>query len=105
VDWHELNKTRVRDLREMMKEHLPQVSGITQMKKAELVELLAEKLGIERPTKKAVGIAKSDIKAKINEIKALRQAALEAKDQNALKRHRRTIHRLKRKLRRAAQLA
>lgn len=105
MDWHELNKTRVIDLREMMKEHLPDVTGITQMKKEQLVELLAEKLEIERPHKKISGINKSEIKARIKELKELRQQALEAKDGVALKKHRRTIHRLKRKMRRAAALA
>jgi hypothetical protein len=105
VDWQELNKNRVVDLRELMKEHLPEVTGITQMKKEQLIELLADKLGIERPTKKVVGIDKAAVKARIKEIKALRQSALEANDHAALKKHRRAIHRLKRKLRRAAALA
>jgi hypothetical protein len=104
VDWYELNKTRVLDLRELMKEHLPEVTGITQMKKEQLVDLLAEKLEIERPTKKVSGINKAEIKAKIRQLKELRQAALEAHDHVALKRHRRAIHRLKRKMRRAAAL-
>jgi hypothetical protein len=105
VDWHELNKHRVLDLRELMKQHLPQVTGITQMKKAELVELLADALGIEKPTKRVVGIDKSNIKSQIRDLKKLRQQALEAGDHAALKRHRRAIHHLKRKMRRAAALA
>lgn len=104
VDWHELNKTRVVDLRELMKEHLPEVTGITQMKKDQLVELLAAKLEIERPTKKVAGIGKAAIKAQIRELKKLRQTALEAHDHAELKKQRRAIHRLKRKMRRAAAL-
>ena len=105
MDWHELNKHRVLDLRALMKQHLPQVTGITQMKKAELVELLADALGIEKPTKRVVGIDKNTIKSQIQDLKKLRQQALEAGDHAALKRHRRAIHRLKRKMRRAAALA
>jgi hypothetical protein len=105
VDWHELNKKRVLDLREMMKEHLPEVSGITQMKKEQIVELLAQKFGIERPTKHISGINKTEIKGKIKQRKALRQEALAAGDSVTLKRQRRAIHRLKRKLRRAATLS
>jgi hypothetical protein len=106
MDWHELNKTRVKELREMMGEHLPDVTGITAMKKEEIVELLAEKLGIEKPHKTvAKGTGKGAIKAKIGELKMLRQQALEAKDQAELKKQRRAIHRLKRKLRRMAQTA
>jgi hypothetical protein len=105
VDWHELNKKRVLDLRQMMKEHLPEVTGITQMKKEKLVELLADKLGIERPTKRVVGIDKKSVKAQIKQLKELRQAALKAGDHVELKKQRRSIHRLKRKLRRAAALS
>jgi hypothetical protein len=105
VDWHELNKHRVLDLRELMKQHLPQVTGITQMKKAQLVELLADALGIEKPTKRVVGIEKGSLKSQIQELKKRRQQALEAQDHAALKQHRRAIHRLKRKMRRAAALA
>ncbi|MFH1841595.1 MAG: hypothetical protein ABIF77_00170 [bacterium] len=105
MDWYELNKTRVVDLRELMKEHLPAVTGITQMKKEELVNLLAEKLEIVRPTKKVVGIDKASIKVKIRELKVLRQTALDSQDHDTLKKRRRAIHRLKRKMRRAASLA
>jgi hypothetical protein len=106
MDWQELNKTRVKDLRELMKEHLPEVKGITALKKEELVELLAEKLGIERPHKTvASGLGKSALKVKIKELKVKREAALTAQDHAELKKQRRAIHRLKRRLRRLAQQA
>ncbi|MBU0741231.1 hypothetical protein KKG45_11470 [bacterium] len=104
MDWHELQKHKVADLRELMKEHLPEVTGITQMKKNELVELLAEKLGIERPHKVVTGLDKTSIKARLRDLKAKRQAALEAGDKTDLHRRRRQIHILKRKLRKAASL-
>jgi len=105
VEWHELNKTRVIELREMMKEHLPDVTGITQMKKEQLVELLAEKMGMERPHKKVVGQDKQALKSRIKELKVLRQAALEAHDHGELKKQRRAIHRLKRRMRRTANIS
>ncbi len=104
MDWHELHKHKVADLREMMKEHLPEVTGITQKKKDELVELLAEKLGIERPHLVVTGLDKPAIKARLRDLKVKRQAALEAGDKLDLHRRRRQIHRLKRKLRKAASL-
>jgi hypothetical protein len=104
VDWHELNKHRVADLRDMMKEHLPEVTGITQMKKEQLVELLADKLEIERPHKVVAGIDKAEIKAQIRALKLKRDTALEAHDHAELKKQRRAIHNLKRKLRRAMSL-
>jgi len=104
VDWHELNKTRVSDLRDMTKEHCPEVTGITQMKKEEIVGHLATALGIEPPKKVIEGIDKVAVKAKIQEHKGLRQQALEAKDAAELRKQRRAIHRLKHQLRRAASL-
>ena len=101
MEYHDLQKTRVVDLREMMKEHLPEVKGITGLKKDELIEQLADKLGIEKPHKHvAAGLGKRAIKAEIRELKLKRQAALEAKEYDELKKFRRQIHRRKRRLRR-----
>ena len=101
MDWHELNKKRVADLRDMMKEHFPTTQGIMSMKKEVLVTELAEVLGIEQPHKVVEGIDKATVKAKIKALKEKRQQALEAGDHTALKAERRKIHRLKRRLRRA----
>jgi hypothetical protein len=104
VDWHELQKHRVADLRDMMKKHAPQVQGVLSWKKEQLVDEVAQLLGIEKPHKVIEGIDKTQIKAKIKERKVARKQALEAKDATMLKRERRRIHRLKRKLRRAMSL-
>ena len=106
MDYHELQKTRVTDLRDMMKEHLPDVTGLTGLKKDELVEQLAVKLGIEKPHKHvAAGLGKRAIKAEIRELKLKRQAALESNDYEELKKFRRQIHRRKRRLRRMMGLS
>ena len=106
MDYHDLQKTRVVDLREMMKEHLPDEKGTTGLKKEQLVDLLAAKLGIEKPHKHvAAGLGKRAIKAEIRELKVKRQAALEAKETGDLKKYRRQIHRRKRRLRRLMQLS
>ncbi len=105
MDWHELQKHKVADLRDLMKEHLPEVAGITQNKKEELVDLLAEKLGIERPHKVVIGLDKTAIKVRLRDLKAKRQAALEAGDKLDLHRRRRQIHALKRRLRKASILS
>ena len=104
MDWHELNKTRVADLREMMKQQMPDVTGVIAMKKEELVERLAAHLGVERPHKVVVGIDKTAVRGKIKDLKKMRQQALEAQDPVGLKKQRRAIHRLKRRLRRAAAI-
>ena len=106
MDFHELQKTRVADLREMMKEHLPEVQGVIGLKKEELVDQLADKMGIEKPTKHvAAGLGKKAIKAEIRELKIKREAALEAHDHAELKKFRRQIHRRKRRLRRMMDLS
>ena len=104
MDWHELQKHKVADLRELMKEHAPEVTGITQMKKDQLLELLSEAMGVEKPHKVVTGLDKGDIKARLRDLKAKREAALEAGDKRDLHRRRRQIHRLKRTLRKAAKL-
>ncbi|HOX25514.1 MAG TPA: hypothetical protein PLL30_11915 [Candidatus Krumholzibacteria bacterium] len=104
MDWHELNKHRVADLREMMKQHRPEVQGVMSMKKEQIVQLLAETLGIEPPHKVVEGIDKTAVKAKIRAHKDLRQKALEAGNHAQLRAERRKIHRLKRGLRRSMDL-
>ena len=106
MEYHDLQKTRVADLREMMKEHCPGIQGVIGLKKEELVEQLAETLGIEKPHKHvAAGLGKRAIKAEIRELKLKRQAALEAGDGAELAKYRHQIHRRKRKLRRMMQLS
>jgi len=106
MDFHELQKTRVADLRKMMKEHLPQVQGVIALKKEELVDQLADVLGIEKPHKHvAAGLGKRSIKAEIRELKVKREAALAAHDHAELKKYRRQIHRRKRRLRRMMELS
>jgi len=106
VEYHDLQKTRVADLREMVKEQLPDVEGVIGLKKEEIIDLLADHLGIEKPAKQiAAGLGKRKIKATIKELKVKRAAALEAKDAAELKKYRRLIHREKRKLRRMMQLS
>ncbi|MEZ4386697.1 MAG: hypothetical protein R3D98_03820 [Candidatus Krumholzibacteriia bacterium] len=101
MDWHELNKKRVADLRDMMKEHFPAAQGIMSMKKETLVTELAAVLGIEQPHKVVEGIDKTTVKAKIKAHKEKRAQALAAGDHSALKTERRKIHALKRRLRKA----
>jgi hypothetical protein len=106
VDYHDLQKTRVSDLREMMKEKMPDVQGVVGLKKDQIVEMLAEHLGIEKPHKHVErGLGKRRIKAQIRELKVKRQAALEAGDAAELRKYRRLIHRQKRRLRRLMQLS
>jgi hypothetical protein len=103
MDWHELEKKKVTELREMAKEEAG-VEGTTGLSKDQLVATLAKALGIERPHLVASGINKSDIKKKIKTLRVEVKQALEAKDRQLVRKKRRQIHRLKRRIHRAAHL-
>jgi len=98
----ELKHKTVADLREMAKgvEH-EAVQGHTQMNKEHLISALAKALGIQHTHHDVVGLDKATIKAKIRDLKAKRQEALDAHNHADLKAVRRTIHRLKRQIHKA----
>ena len=98
----ELKHKTVADLREIAKgvEH-DSVKGYTQMNKEHLIGALAKALGIQHTHHDVVGVDKASIKARIRELKAKRQEALEAHNHEDLKAVRRTIHRLKRQIHKA----
>ncbi len=101
--YEELHKKTIEELREIAKgiEH-DAVKGYTQMNKEHLLPALCKVLGIEkRPHHAVVGIDKTAIKAKLRQLKAERDKALEAHDRAQLKQVRRQIHRLNRKIRAA----
>ena len=101
MDWQELEKKKVTELRELAKEHA-NVEGAVGLSKEKLVEIVAEALGIERPHLIATGINKTALKQKIRALRSEVQQGIEAKDRALVRRKRRQIHRLKRKIRRAA---
>jgi hypothetical protein len=103
VDWHELEKMKVDDLRALAKEKTS-LEGLSGLHKAELVAKLAEALGIPQPHKVVEGVDKGALKARIRELKGRRQQALDARDRAELARVRREIHRLKGRLRRTAHV-
>ncbi len=98
----ELKHKTVADLREIAKgiEH-EAVQGYTQLNKEHLVAAIAKALGIKHTQHDVVGVDKASIKARIRELKAKRQSALDAHDRAELKSVRRTIHRLKRRIHKA----
>ena len=97
MDFAELKKKTVAQLKEMAGEY-PDLTGISGMKKDQLLDTLAEKLGIEKETAKPKTVKKKEkgkgaIKKQIKELKALRDKALEEKDGDTLKKVRRRLHR------------
>ena len=101
--YHDLHGMPVAQLREIAAEiEHEAVHGYLTMHKEPLVEALCEALGIEAHEHHEVtGIDKAPIKAEIRALKVKRDEAQAAGDRVETKRIRRSIHRLKHKLRRA----
>ncbi len=101
MDYHELRKMNVHQLREVAKT-APGLQGGSQMHKEQLLKEICTRLQIEmHEHHDVVGIVKADVKEQIKELKKERAAALAAHDPAALARVRRKIHKAKGQLRRA----
>ena len=101
--FEELKGKTVAELRQIAEgiEH-EAVKGFTQLNKEHLLAAICTALNIEMHAHHEVmGINKSSIKAKIKEVKKMRDEALQAHDHAQLKTAQRKIHKLKRTLRRS----
>ncbi len=102
----DLEKLTTPKLRELALEKYPNVTGVSGMKKEELVEaIIAEevRLGLRPKEEKAQATADmgvAQLKAAIRNLKQDRAAALQSKDAAGLGRVRLRIKRMKRQLRR-----
>ncbi len=103
MDWHQIAKLKISDLREKAK-NIPGVDAVTGLQKEELVAIVAASLGVEKPHLVIEGVDKPAIKAEIRALKVKREEAIKAGDHKELKRVRRAIHKRKRALRRAGHL-
>jgi Rho termination factor, N-terminal domain len=102
MEYHDLQKTTVVKLREMAHEFgVTDASGRT---KEDLVDLIAEKKGIEKPHKVVAGIDKSVIKKEIRALKKVRLEAIANKDRDALHDTQHKLHKLRHKLRKATKI-
>jgi cysteinyl-tRNA synthetase len=107
MDYQELEGMTVVKLRDEAKK-FEDIKGTAGMKKEELIAILAEKLGLEKPIskpkKKKAGkaLSKDAIKSKIAELRESRDAARASKDNKQVDALRRRIHLLKRRLSKAA---
>jgi hypothetical protein len=103
MDWHELEKMKVTDLRELAKEKT-QLEGLSGLHKDQLVEAIAHDLGIEKPHKVVHGAQKTKIKQAIRAAKARRGEAEASKNRAAYTEARLELRKLRRRLRRMAQV-
>jgi len=100
--YHDLKGKTVQELREIAQtvEQHDAVQGFSQMNKDHLLPALCKALGIDTHEHHAVvGIDKPAIKAKMRELQAKRDSALESGNHDQLKSVRRQIHRLNRQIR------
>lgn len=101
----DLEKLTALKLRELALEKYPSITGVSGMKKEELVEaIIAEevRLGLrpkEEKTQATASMGVAQLKAAIRALKQDRGAALQAKDHPGLGRTRLQIKRMKRQLR------
>ena len=102
----ELERLTTPKLRELALEKYPNVTGVSGMKKEELVEaIIAEevRLGLrpkEDRRQATADMGVTQLKATIRTLKKTRDSALEAKDRGSLKTARQRIKGMKRRLRR-----
>jgi len=100
--YHELKEKTIQDLRDIAKgvENQEAVQGYSQLNKEHLLPALCKALGIPvADHKEVVGIDKPAIKQKMKELRAKRQAAMDAHDGALLKSIRREIHHYNRQIR------
>jgi hypothetical protein len=97
MDIHELKGKTVNELRELAASQ--GIEGVSGKKKDDLLEILAEKLGLDLHAHVPEGIGRRRIKARLRELRARRAKALAERNRAALIDTRREIHAQKHRLR------
>ncbi len=103
MQYHELEKLTVAKLRELAHE-FPDITGASGLHKEQLIDLLCQKMGIEKPHRVAVGVDKAAIKTQIRALKKERDEVIARKDRVKLAEIRRRMHLLRRDLHKAAKI-
>ena len=105
MDYQAIKKMTAVKLREEIASRFPEEKGVSGMKKEQLVDLLASKLGVEKHVHADVAIDKTSVKQRIRALKKERDAALATKDKEKLHAIQHAIHKQKHILRRAVREA
>ncbi len=105
MDYNEIKKMTAVKLREVIAARDPGAQGLVGLKKDQLVDLLASKLGIAKHAHGTVDIDKSAVKQKIRALKKQREDLLKSGDKHKLAEVRHAIHKQKHILRRAVREA
>jgi hypothetical protein len=107
---HTLDKMTVHELREIVKAELPDITGVTGMKKEHLLEIIKKHRGIEddKHAKKAsakVALTVDEMKHKIIALKSRKKEVVEKHDKKMATILRRRIARLKKRIRKTEKIA
>ncbi len=109
MDRETLKKKTVAELKEMARK-IPDVKGLSSMKKDDLVELLAGADKASKPAtatpstgKISASVDKSELKRCIHALKKEKREAISQKDHARSREYNRQIHRYKRQLRKLAK--
>lgn len=98
-----LDKMTAKDLRQMVMDKLPQISGVSVMGKDEILKHVKEFFGISVEGEKTVSPYKAQIATLKKEIKDLRAAKVEKEGRKTREVARRKINKLKKRTRRLAK--
>ena len=104
MDYNTVRKMTAVQLRERLAQY-PDITGVSAMKKEQLVPLLCRQLGIDMHVHATAAINKTEIKQKIRVLKKERDAAAKAHDLAKLAEIRHRIHKQRHHLRRAVKEA
>jgi cell division protein FtsX len=104
LDYNTVRKMTAVQLRDELAK-FPDVTGVSAMKKEQLIDILCKKLGIEQHAHAAAAIDKTAIKQEIRTLKKAREAAMLAHDATKLSEIRHRIHKQRHLLRRAVKEA
>lgn len=104
MHYNELTKLTVVKLRELAHQ-FEEIKAASGMHKEELIDILCEKMGIEKPQHAVkTGVGRRKLKAEIRSLKKARDEAIASKDSKTLKRIRRKLHTKKRRLTRVTHM-
>jgi len=104
VDYNTVRKMTAVQLREQLAQ-FPEVTGVSVIKKEKLVEILCDKLRIDRHVHAAAAVNKTAIKQQIHALKKERDEARKVHDHAKLAEIRHRIHKQRHLLRRAVKEA
>jgi hypothetical protein len=104
MDLKDLEKMTVVKLREEATKY-EDVKGAIGMSKEQLIDLLCDKLGIQKKQAVPKGIGRRALKSRIVTLRGQTQAVIAAGDPKKLRAHRRRLHSLRRRLRKVIDKA